>query len=103
MILAIGIVVDDAIVVVEGVEHIMETEKLTPYEATKESDERIIKRIDRYFTGIGGCVCSGKFSEWNYRAAVSSVYGNYRGICTDFYCGCFNAESCDVFAHFETG
>ena len=63
----------------------------------------MIKRIDRYFTGIGGCVCSGKFSEWNYRAAVSSVYGNYRGICTDFYCGCFNAEPCDVFAHFETG
>ena len=30
LILAIGIVVDDAIVVVEGVEHIMETEKLSP-------------------------------------------------------------------------
>ncbi len=37
MILAIGIVVDDAIVVVEGVEHIMETEKLSPYEATKKA------------------------------------------------------------------
>ena len=37
MILAIGIVVDDAIVVVEGVEHIMETEHLSPYEATKKA------------------------------------------------------------------
>ena len=37
LILAIGIVVDDAIVVVEGVEHIMETEKLSPYEATKKA------------------------------------------------------------------
>lgn len=35
LILAIGIVVDDAIVVVENVEHLMETEKLSPYEATK--------------------------------------------------------------------
>ncbi|MDR0891246.1 MAG: multidrug efflux RND transporter permease subunit [Mediterranea sp.] len=37
LILAIGIVVDDAIVVVEGVEHLMETEKLSPYEATKKA------------------------------------------------------------------
>ena len=29
--------VDDAIVVVEGVEHIMETEHLSPYEATKKA------------------------------------------------------------------
>ncbi len=37
MVLAIAIVVDDAIVVVEGVEHIMETEHLSPYEATKKA------------------------------------------------------------------
>lgn len=37
LILAIGIVVDDAIVVVENVEHIMETEKLNAYEATKKA------------------------------------------------------------------
>ncbi len=43
------------------------------------------------------------FSEWNYRTAVSSVYGDNRGICTDFYCGCFDAESGDVFADSETG
>lgn len=36
LILAIGIVVDDAIVV-ENVEHLMETEKLSPYEATKKA------------------------------------------------------------------
>ena len=35
--LAIGIVVDDAIVVVEAVEQIMETEHLSPYEATKKA------------------------------------------------------------------
>lgn len=37
LILAIGIVVDDAIVVVESVEQIMIEEKLSPYEATKKA------------------------------------------------------------------
>ncbi|MDE6861141.1 MAG: efflux RND transporter permease subunit, partial [Alistipes sp.] len=37
LILAIGIVVDDAIVVVENVDRIMEQEHLSPYEATKKA------------------------------------------------------------------
>ncbi len=37
LVLAIGIVVDDAIVVVESVEQIMESERLSPYEATKKA------------------------------------------------------------------
>ena len=37
LILAIGIVVDDAIVVVEAVERIMNEEGLSPYEATKKA------------------------------------------------------------------
>ena len=37
LILAIGIVVDDAIVVVENVDRIMNTEGLSPYEATKKA------------------------------------------------------------------
>lgn len=37
LILAIGIVVDDAIVVVENVDRIMSTEHLSPYEATKKA------------------------------------------------------------------
>lgn len=36
LILAIGIVVDDAIVVVENVERIMNEEHLSPYELTKK-------------------------------------------------------------------
>ncbi len=45
LILAIGIVVDDAIVVVENVERIMEEEHLSPYEATKKA-----------MSGIGGAL-----------------------------------------------
>ena len=34
---------------------------------------------------------------------VSSVYGDYRGVRTYFYSGCFDTESRDVFVNFETG
>lgn len=41
MVLAIGLLVDDAIVVVENVERVMRTEKLSPKEATKKSMNQI--------------------------------------------------------------
>jgi len=45
LVLAIGIVVDDAIVVVENVERIMEEEHLSPYEATKKAMEGLTGAI----------------------------------------------------------
>ncbi|WP_340116123.1 multidrug efflux RND transporter permease subunit [Pelagibius sp. 7325] len=45
LVLAIGIVVDDAIVVVEAVEHIMEHEKLPPKEAAKKAMGQITAPI----------------------------------------------------------
>ncbi|GAB5603976.1 efflux RND transporter permease subunit [Sideroxyarcus sp. TK5] len=45
MVLAIGIVVDDAIVVVENVERIMTTENLPPREATRKAMDQIIGAI----------------------------------------------------------
>jgi len=45
VVLAIGIVVDDAIVVVEAVEHLMETEDLTPREAAKKAMTQITAPI----------------------------------------------------------
>ncbi len=45
MVLAIGIVVDDAIVVVENVERIMATEGLPPREATRKAMDQIIGAI----------------------------------------------------------
>ena len=45
LVLAIGIVVDDAIVVVENVEHIMEHENLPPKEATKKAMGQITAPI----------------------------------------------------------
>ena len=45
LVLAIGIVVDDAIVVVENVERIMEEEHLSPYEATKKAMEGLTSAL----------------------------------------------------------
>ena len=45
LVLAIGIVVDDAILVVENVERIMEEEKLSPYQATKKAMEGLTGAI----------------------------------------------------------
>ena len=41
MVLAIGLLVDDAIVVVENVERMMREEKLSPQEATRKSMDQI--------------------------------------------------------------
>ena len=45
MVLVIGIVVDDAIVVVENVERLMAEERLTPYQATRKSMGQISSAI----------------------------------------------------------
>ena len=45
MVLAIGIVVDDAILVVENIERLMESEGLSPYQATKKSMRQITGAI----------------------------------------------------------
>src|SRR3546814_16055404 len=43
MVLAIGILVDDAIVVIENVERVMEEDKSTPYEVTIKAVRQIYK------------------------------------------------------------
>ena len=45
MVLAIGIVVDDAIVVIESVERIMREEHLSPQEATRKAMDQITSPI----------------------------------------------------------
>jgi len=93
LILAIGIVVDDAIVVVEGVEHIMETEKLSPYEATKKAMNGLGKCLDCHFIGIGCRVRACQFLERNYRTVISSVYSDDCSIRAHFHGCSFDIES----------
>jgi len=54
MVLAIGLLVDDAIVVVENVERIMQEDKLSPLEATRKS----MREISSALIGIGVVLCT---------------------------------------------
>ena len=56
MVLAIGILVDDAIVVVENVERIMAEEGLSPREATRKAMSQITERHHRHYAGVDGGV-----------------------------------------------
>ena len=96
LILAIGIVVDDAIVVVEGVEHIMETEHLSPYEATKKAMNGLASAL--IATSL---VLAAVFVPVSFLSGITGQL--YRGVRTYFYSGCFDTESRDVFVNIEAG
>ncbi|MDX9862335.1 MAG: efflux RND transporter permease subunit, partial [Rhodospirillales bacterium] len=68
MVLAIGLLVDDAIVVVENVERIMSEEGLSPYEATKKSMGEITSAL----IGIG-LVLSAVFGPMAFFAGSTGV------------------------------
>ena len=59
IVLAIGIVVDDAIVIVEGVARHMEAGLLRP-RGRREGDERTIRSGHRYHAGVDVGVCAGR-------------------------------------------
>ena len=78
MVLAIGIVVDDAIVVVENVEHKLEETTLSVPEAVKEAmgDHRADPRHHaRIAVGVRAC----GFHSGNRRAALPAVCGHGLG------------------------
>ena len=56
MVLAMGVLVDDAIVVVENVERIMSEEGLSPRDATHQGDGANHRRAHRHFAGADGGV-----------------------------------------------
>ncbi|NTV03256.1 MAG: efflux RND transporter permease subunit [Chlorobiaceae bacterium] len=73
MVLAIGLLVDDAIVVVENVERIMETERLSPLEATKKS----MKQISSALIGIA-LVLSAVFVPMAFfKGSTGTIYRQF--------------------------
>ncbi len=73
MVLAIGLLVDDAIVVVENVERVMAEEGLPPKEATRKSMGQIQGRSGRYRDGtVGGIRTDGLLWRfyWCYLSSV---------------------------------
>ena len=63
LVLAIGVVVDDAIVVVEAVHAKMAEKHLSPYRATKEVDARDQRRDHRHHAGDDGRLRSGDLHD----------------------------------------
>jgi len=77
MVLAIGIVVDDAIVVVENVERVMEEEPdLSPAEATQEGHDTDYRTDHRDHAGAAVGIRADRRHSRNFRNAVPPVRGD---------------------------
>jgi multidrug efflux pump len=73
MVLAIGIVVDDAIVVVENVERIMSEEHLSPRDATRKAMDQIIGAI----IGITLVLCAVFLPMLFFGGSVGAIYRQF--------------------------
>ena len=80
LILAIGMVVDDAIVVVENVERNMHEHHLAPKDATIRSMEEIVRPAGRRGAGDGVGVRPGGVPARHHRPALQAVRGHHRGL-----------------------
>ena len=81
IVLAIGIVVDDAIVVVENVERVMEEHpELSPAEATKQAMARDHRADHRHHAGAAVGVRAGRLHPRHLRRAVPAVRRHRRGV-----------------------
>jgi multidrug efflux pump len=99
MVLAIGILVDDAIVVVENVERIMATEKLSPKEATRKAMSQITGAIVgitlvltavfipmAFFPGAVGII----YQQFSLTMVVSILFSGFLALSlTPALCGSF--------------
>ncbi len=73
MVLAIGLLVDDAIVVVENVERLMEEEGLSPKEATKKS----MRQIQGALVGIGLVISAVFFPMAFFGGSTGVIYRQF--------------------------
>ncbi len=93
MVLAIGLLVDDAIVVVENVERVMVEEKLSPKEATEKSMSQIQGSAGGYRHGALRSICpDGLFRRLN-RRDLSSVFNHHRLRHGALRAGCAGTDS----------
>jgi hydrophobe/amphiphile efflux-1 (HAE1) family protein len=73
LVLAIGLLVDDAIVVVENVERLMEEEGLEPREATEKS----MKEITSALVGIGMVLCAVFIPMAFFSGSTGAIYRQF--------------------------
>ena len=72
-VLAIGIVVDDAIIVVEAVQHYIDVEKMSAKEATKHAMKDITAPGNCCGINTGCCICSCCFYSGYCRPVIPAV------------------------------
>jgi multidrug efflux pump subunit AcrB len=79
LVLAIGIVVDDAIVVLENVERIMEEEKLNSFDATIKAMREVSAPGHRHRPGVErGLLCRSRFWAASAETDDAATRGNHR-------------------------
>ena len=79
LVLAIGIVVDDAIVVVENVERVIEEEpELTPQQATKKAMRQITGADHRHHAGAAVGVRADRLHPRPVRQPVPAILGDHQ-------------------------
>ena len=84
LVLAIGLVVDDAIVVVEAVTEKMEEKGLDPLTATRAAMARRVESGHRHCAGAHGGVRAGGFSWRADRPVLQTVRADAVGVGSDF-------------------
>ena len=89
-VLAIGIVVDDAIVVVEAVQHYIDEKKMSPRAATEQAMKDISGPGNRYCVDPCGGIRAGGFRTGYRRTPLSAICDHDRCFGTAFrICGAF--------------
>ncbi len=78
LVLAIGLVVDDAIVVVENVERNMAEFGMSPKEAAIKSMEEVSGAIIGITLGPHGRICAAGVPWWHHRPALQAVLSYHR-------------------------
>lgn len=94
LVLAIGIVVDNAIVVVEAVHVKMHNEKLPPAKATEAAIREIGGAIIAITLVMSAVFCTGRLYVWYGRYFLPAVLVDAGGGDCYFGCECLDAVSC---------
>ena len=93
LILAIGIVVDDAIIVLENVERLMSEEGLSPKEAAVKAMQEVSGPVVAVALVLSSVFLSDCFSRRHDRRDVSAVLGNDCRLGADFGAGRADADA----------
>ena len=91
LILAIGVVVDDAIVVLENVQRLMD-ERAWPQEATK-GNAGSLRPYCSYYTRFTCCFCSSCIFTWYNRYFIQAVCSNNFNFSSYFISQCADLKS----------